>query len=308
MLIGNMLSDIANKFQEITKFDLRQYFLDYADFMRNQFPSVRSYYAGEVEFVDGDYLNNLQDLVKRSENLLRLFTTFAAKFGNVGYWELQNYCQDLYDTIFKVTILPKYLRTSKTSRGYKPYIQIDYTIGGMSDFKDIAQRINDDKVTESSLILNNDLEEQDYEIDELKSAKAFVDNQNPVNAVETILEEPVGQKVYGRDINKDITFSNNDLSVVEWQDNVNQKVKIILEMIQGDVPEMPSMGRRKVIGENVSNYSYPELVRDLQDSFLQDDLFVEVDFEDLSVVDGDIYATVNVKTKYIYNVKTTIKL
>lgn len=303
-----MLSDIANKFQEITKFDLFQYFVDYADFMRNQYSSVRAYYAGESESVNGDYMNNLNNLLKRSDDLLKLFTTFGPKMGNVGYWELQNYCQDLYDTIKKVTLLPKYLRTSKTPRGYKPYVQIDFTVGGMSDFRDIAQRINSNEITEESLILGNDFEEEDYEINESKNAKAFIENQNRGVVVKTILEEPVGKKVYGRDVNRNIGFSNDDLNVVEWEDNVLQKVDIILEMIQGDVPEMPNMGRRKTIGENFSNYSYPELVRDIQGSFLQDDLFDSVDFEDISISNGDIYATVNIVTKYIYGVKRTIRI
>lgn len=303
-----MLSDIANKFQEITKFDLYQYFVDYADFMRNQYSSIHAYYSGRSESINGDYVNNLNNLVKRSDDLLKLFITFGPKMGNVGYWELQNYCQDLYDTIKKVTLLPKYLRTSKTPRGYKPYVQIDFTVGGMSDFRDIAQRINSNEITEESLIFGNDFEEEDYEINELKNAKAFIENQNRGIVVKTILEEPVGNKVYGRDINRNIGFSNNDLNIVEWEDNVLQKVEVILEMVQGDVPEMPNMGRRKTIGDNFSNYSYPELVRDVQGSFLQDDLFDSVDFEDISIDNGDIYATVNIVTKYIYGVKRTIKI
>ena len=303
-----MLAEIADKFQKITKFDVYSYFTDYADFMRNQFPSVRAYYAGESESINGDYIDNLNNLLKRSEDVLKLFTTFGTKLGNVGYWELQNYCQDLYDTIKKVTILPKYLRTSKTPRGYKPYVQVDFNVGGLRDFRDIAQRINSDEVTEQSLILGNDFEEEDYEIDTLTSAKAFVENQSRGIVVKTILEEPIGEKVYGKDILRIISFSDNDLSVVKYTDNVNQKIEIILSMLQGDVPEMPNMGRRGAIGENFSNYSYPELVRDIQDSFLQDDLFSSVEFDELKVVEGDIYATLNIMTKYIYAAKRTIKL
>lgn len=303
-----MLAEIADKFQKITKFDVYSYFTDYADFMRNQFPSVRAYYAGESESINGDYIDNLNNLLKRSEDVLKLFTTFGTKLGNVGYWELQNYCQDLYDTIKKVTILPKYLRTSKTPRGYKPYVQVDFNVGGLRDFRDIAQRINSDEVTEQSLILGNDFEEEDYEIDTLTSAKAFVENQSRGIVVKTILEEPIGEKVYGKDILRNISFSDNDLSVVKYTDNVNQKIEIILSMLQGDVPEMPNMGRRGAIGENFSNYSYPELVRDIQDSFLQDDLFSSVEFDELKVVEGDIYATLNIMTKYIYAAKRTIKL
>lgn len=302
-----MISDIANKFQQITKFDLYSYFTDYADFMNNRYNNIRAYYAGEVEVVNADDMNMLNSLLERSGNLLKLFVTFGPKLSNVGYWELQNYCQDLYDTLTKVSILPKYLRTSKTSRGYKPYIQVNFNVGGLRDFKDIERRVNSNGTTENVLILGNDFEEEDYEIDDLRAAKLFLNNQRQV-VVKTILEEPVDRKVYGRDIRKKIGFQSNDLAIAEYQDNVEQKVQILCELLEGDIPEIPQLGRRKVIGENVHNYSYPELARDIQSVFLQDDLFEDVEITNIAINQGDLYITLNVSTKYQYAIQRIIRI
>lgn len=302
-----MISEIATKFQEITKFDLYRYFTDYADFMRNQFPYVRAYYAGESESVDASYIDNMNNLIERSNSLIKLFSTFGAKLGNVGYWELQNYCQDLRDTICRVSKLPKYLRTSKTPRGYKPYIQTEFNVGGYRDFRDISSIINDGEVTEESLILNNDLEEEDYEIDELRPAKAFIINTTG-SAVKTILEQPIGENVYGKDIDAKITFEQNDLVVKQYRDNIEQKIMILLELYVGDIPEFPTLGRSKTVGDNFNNFNYADLVREIQNIFLQDDLFLSVSVEDIKVVQGDIYVTLDILTKYIYAVKHTIKI
>lgn len=302
-----MISEIANKFQEITKFDLYQYFVDYADFMRNQFPYVRAYYAGESESIDASYIDNMNNLSERSNMLIKLFSTFGAKLGNVGYWELQNYCQDLRDTIQRVIKLPKYLRTSKTARGYKPYVQTEFNVGGYRDFRDISSIINNGEVTEESLILNNDFEEEDYEIDELKTAKAFVVNTGGT-AVKTILEQPIGENVYGRDIDAKITFEDDDLAIKKYRDNVEQKITTLLELYVGDIPEFPTFGRSKTVGDNFSNFNYADLVREIQNVFLQDDLFLSVSVEDIKVVQGDIYVTLDILTKYIYAVKRTIKI
>lgn len=302
-----MISDIANKFQQITKFDLYSYFTDYADFMNNRYNNIRAYYAGEVEVVNADDMNMLNSLLERSGNLLKLFVTFGPKLSNVGYWELQNYCQDLYDTLTKVSILPKYLRTSKTSRGYKPYIQVNFNVGGLRDFKDIERRVNSNGTTENVLILGNDFEEEDYEIDDLRAAKLFLNNQRQV-VVKTILEEPVDRKVYGKDIRKKIGFQGNDLAIAEYQDNVEQKVQILCELLEGDIPEIPQLGRRKVIGENVHNYSYPELARDIQSVFLQDDLFEDVEITNIAVNQGDLYITLNISTKYQYAIQRIIRI
>jgi len=300
-----MISDIANKFQEITKFNLYSYFEDYANFMRNQYPSVRAYFAGNSESIDASYMDMLSSLSSRSDDLLKLFSAFGPKLSNVGYWELQIYCQDLNDTIKKVEKLPKYLRTSKTPRGYKPYVQVNFNVGGLRDFRDIASRINSDEITEESLILGNDFEEEDYEIDTLTNAMAFYQNNRDV-VVQTILEEPVDSKVYGRDINRVIKFVYNDLDVVKYEDNITQKVEILCELVRGSVPEMPKFGRKNISGNNFGAYNYPELAREIQGVFLQDDLFDSVEIENIRIENGDVYITLNIRTKYIYTIKKTL--
>ena len=129
-----------------------------------------------------------------------------------------------------------------------------------------------------------------------------------VYVVKTILEEPVGEKVYGRDIAKKISFNNNDLSIAEYISNVEQKVRILCELLEGDIPEFPSFGRRKIIGENFNNYSYPELARDIEGIFMQDDLFESVEFVDIRIENGDIYVTLNITTKYQYATQNTIRI
>lgn len=301
-----MFADIAISFQNITKFDLRQYFIDYRDFLTNDFPDVSNYYAGKTETIDAAKIKRLKDLITRSRNLLQQFSTFATKFSNVGFWELQQYCQDLNETLERITKLPKYNRVSKSPRGYKPYIQASYSVGGMRTMEDVAREIGE-TTTESELILNNDLEEENYDIDKLSNINALVNNTSGV-VVDTILETPVGNRVYGRDIQRKIEIEGNDLKIVEWEDNVEQKVEILLMLEHGDIPEMPNLGRAVIEGSNYRDYNYTELLTDLRNVFYQDDLFAYVGITDVSYKDGDISVNVEVNTKYIYSTTKTITL
>ena len=301
-----MFADIAINFQNITKFDLRQYFIDYRDFLTNDFPDVSNYYAGKTETIDAAKIKRLKDLITRSRNLLQQFSTFATKFSNVGFWELQQYCQDLNETLERITKLPKYNRVSKSPRGYKPYIQALYSVGGMRTMEDVAREIGE-TTTESELILNNDLEEENYDIDKLSNINALVNNTSGV-VVDTILETPIGNRVYGRDIQRKIEIEGNDLKIVEWEDNVEQKVEILLMLEQGDIPEMPNLGRAVIEGSNYRDYNYTELLTDLRNVFYQDDLFAYVGITDVSYKDGDISVNVEVNTKYIYSTTKTITL
>lgn len=218
-----MFADVANEFQNITKFELYQYFKDYSDFLQSDYSEIHSYFSGKIENIDNSKLTTLSNLLDRSNNLTRIFQEFAGKLGNVGYWELQQYCQDLKDTLERISKLPKYCRTAKTCRGYKPYVQVSENIGGMKTIKDLAEQLGNG-ITENELILNNDLEEGDYEIDQLSSITALVENQVNI-VVSTIMEQPIGRRIYGRDIKRKISFKNNDLQIVEYEDNIEQKNK-----------------------------------------------------------------------------------
>lgn len=300
-----MFADVANEFENITKFELLQYFTDYSDFLQNDYSEVYAYYSGNSESIDNAKLTTLSTLLNKSNNLMRIFQEFAGKLGNVGYWELQQYCQDLKDTLERISKLPKYCRTAKTCRGYKPYVQVNEDIGGMKTIADLADQLGN--ITENELILNNDLEEGDYEIDKLSSITALVENQTNV-VVSTIMEQPIGKRIYGKDIQRKIDFSDNDLTIVKYEDNVEQKTEILLEINKGDVPEIPNFGKTVVSGQTYSGYNYGELMSDLQDNFLQDDLFDNVTISDIDYDNGDLYATVKIQTKYIYSTTKNMKI
>lgn len=301
-----MFADVANEFQNITKFELYQYFKDYSDFLQSDYSEVYSYFSGKIENIDNSKLTTLSNLLDRSNNLTRIFQEFAGKLGNVGYWELQQYCQDLKDTLERISKLPKYRRTAKTCRGYKPYVQVSENIGGMKTIKDLAEQLGNG-ITENELILNNDLEEGDYEIDQLSSITALVENQVNI-VVSTIMEQPIGRRIYGRDIKRKISFKNNDLQIVEYEDNIEQKTNILLELNKGDVPEIPSFGKTVISGSTYNGYNYGSLVSDLRENFLQNDLFEDISVENIDYKDNDLYITVNIQTKYVYSTTKDLKI
>ena len=299
-----MIANIANEFEKITKFELLDFFQKYRDFLQDDYPEVYAYYSGDSESVDTKKINKLFELLKLSINLSRTFQTFSGKLGNVGYWELQQYCQDLRDNLEKITKLPKYCRTAKTSRGYKSYIQISEEIGGFKTIQDVSNKVN---ISEQEIILNNDLEESEYEIDELSNITLLINNKSDI-VVNTILEQPVGEKIYGKDINRKITFVDNDLDIVEYIENIEQKCNILLELNKGDIPEFPQLGKNIITGVSHGNYNYAELLSDLKNNFYQDDIFKDINIVDIKFDNGDVQVTCEISTKYTYSTTKNLKL
>lgn len=302
-----MFSDIVKDFESVTKFALLEYFEDYHNFMLNDFADLSNYYSGQTESIDTEVTNAFNSLLQRSRNLVQTFKNFSSKLSNCGFWELQQYCQNLNDTLERIAKLPKYYRTTKSVRGYQPYIKVSADIGGLKTPQDLAAEIGSSGVTETSLILDNDLQENEWEIDKLSSIDAIVNNQTDL-VVESILEQPVGNHVYGKDINKKITISNNDLDIKQYEDNVEQKVDTLLNLNRGDIPEMPTFGKNRLQGTTAGTYNYAELLKDIQSVFAQDDLFDSVEVTDVSFVNGDLTATCRVKTKYDYSTVKTFAL
>lgn len=302
-----MFSDIVIEFENVTKFKLLKYFEDYQSFMQNDFSHLSDYYSGQTEGIDAKITNNFNALLRQSRTLIQTFKNFSSKLSNCGFWELQQYCQNLNDTLERVAKLPKYYRTVESVRGYQPYIKVSADIGGMKTPQDLAAEIGSSGVSETSLILDNDLQENAWEIDKLSSVDAIVNNQSDL-VVESILESPVGNHVYGKDINKKLTIVDNDLDVKKYEENVEQKVDTLLTLNRGDVPEMPTFGKNRLQGQTAGAYNYAELLKDIQTVFAQDDLFDSVEVIDVSLKDSDMTVTCRVKTKYSYSVVKTFTL
>lgn len=302
-----MFADVVLQFENITKFALIDYLTKYRDFMKSDYNNIASYYQGASSGISSESISNFNYLLTNGKLLMQQFKNFSNRLSNCGYWELQQYCQDLYDTLEKIKKLPKYFRTSKTVRGYQPYIQIDSNIGGMKTVQDVADEISTDGITEISLIIDNDLQEKDWEIDGLNTISATINNRTDIS-VTTILEQPIGNKVYGKDLNRKITIKDGDLDVVKYEDNVEQKCDILLSLNKGDIPENKAFGRTRIEGNNANNYNYAQLISDLQTIFLQDDLFESISIDDISFNNGDLYIICNIQTKYQYSTKKTIKI
>lgn len=303
-----MNSNIIREFENITKFSITDYFRDYVDFMREDYIHVDDYYSGVIKKLDSDIISRFKKLIKNSKTLLSQFRIFANKMQKCGFWELNEYCQQLNDTLEKITKLPKYKRVVKSyDGGYSKTVKTVGEIGGMKTIEDLSNETGANGIDEVSLILKNDLMEKDWEIDELKEISNFINNETDI-VVTTIIGEPVGEKVYGVDIDRNITFSDNDLKLVLYTENISQKCEILLTLNKGDIPEFPEFGMTHTEGINSGNYNFGEFLKEINNNFMNNDIFKYVSINSMDLKGGSIEASVLIKTKYSYSQTSTVKI
>lgn len=304
------MESIVIEFQKVTKYPLVEFLAQYRNFMLNSYPEIDRYFSGETASIDNAHLIALKNLTTECGNCMSQFKNFANKFDKCGYWELIEYIGNLEDTIEKINKLPKFRRTSLTKRGYQAVVQVSADVGGfrtMEDVANVVQNLNRDNYNWVDLMLSNDLNEGDWEIDKLTPLNVLINNTVDV-VVTTILDQPIGKRIYGKDINRKVTFVDNDLDIKIWQDNIEQKCDILLSLKRGDVPENMLFGQNAelTIGVTSKSFSYPELVKNLQNTFLQNDLFQYVEITKFQYENGSMFMYCEIKTKYDYKTERKI--
>lgn len=304
------MESIVIEFQKVTKYPLVEFLAQYRNFMLNSYPEIDRYFSGETASIDNAHLIALKNLTTECGNCMSQFKNFANKFDKCGYWELMEYIGNLEDTIEKINKLPKFRRTSLTKRGYQAVVQVATDVGGfrtMEDVANVVQNLNRDNYNWVDLMLSNDLNEGDWEIDKLTPLNVLINNTVDV-VVTTILDQPIGKRIYGKDINRKVTFVDNDLDIKIWQDNIEQKCDILLSLKRGDVPENMLFGQnaKLTIGVTSKSFSYPELVKNLQNTFLQNDLFQYVEITKFQYENGSMFMYCEIKTKYDYKTERKI--
>lgn len=298
------MEQIIIEFENTTKYPLLSFMEKISDFLTNSYPEIDYYFSGKNETIESKHLSLLNEVYSEFDNLFSIFQNFSNKFSNVGFWDLLDYFYEIHSIIEKITKLPKYKRTVFYLGNYVPKVQMTGVVGGYKTFEDINTEINNtDSDGWVNLMLLNSMNETDWSIDKLKQISLFLPTQ--YKYVETILDQPIGERIYGIDICSKIEFEDNDLKLVYYKDNVEQKSVILLSLLRGDMPEYPEFGF-EFESSNVSQFQYPKVVSDISGLFLQNDLFESVSLNDFSYKGGSAQMTLGIKTKYDYKTEKQI--
>lgn len=291
------------KFEETTKFPLISLLERMNDFVINSFPEIEDYFSGSVENIDSFHLKELKELNQQFADLIMTFNKFSVKLSNVGFWELAEYCTDLQSFLEKVSKMPKFKKTSFNYGSYVDKTQSIRNVGGQMTFEKISEEMNLPSENWIDFMIQNQMNEQDWDISELKSIKVFTPNER-LNA-ESILDQPIGDRVYGIDINRKIDFEDNDLSLLKYSENIIQKCNILGGLMKGDIPEFPNFGLSDLTS-NVNQFIYPKKSNELKDVFLQNDLFESVDVKGFNRESSNVEIEFEIKTKYDYKTEISV--
>ena len=296
----------AEKYYNITKIDIQQFFQDTVDFINEGYPSILSYYEGGD--LPADSFKVLDDLLVRAESIDAAFFNFSDQMKTLDMWDLLDTFEDSWGQLLTINNTSKWMRSSRVGR-YDGKFYLERALKDFENFEQVASSVgsNDPQNDWEEIAVSNFIIEEDYSPRSGGPIFKISLSSSANFGIQTVVDSLVGERILGKDVDKRFYFANNDLSIVEYKDAINQTIDTIMNTLKGDIPEFPEDGvSNEFIGTNVSAIQYPTLFRNLSTMFAKDDRFIEVNLLSLSRKDDYIIMKIKIKTinsdSYITNI------
>lgn len=296
----------AEKYYNITKIDIQQFFQDTVDFINEGYPSILSYYEGGD--LPADSFKVLDDLLVRAESIDAAFFNFSDQMKTLDMWDLLDTFEDSWGQLLTINNTSKWMRSSRVGR-YDGKFYLERTLKDFENFEQVASSVgsNDPQNDWEEIAVSNFIIEEDYSPRSGGPIFKISLSSSANFGIQTVVDSLVGERILGKDVDKRFYFANNDLAIVEYKDAINQTIDTIMNTLKGDIPEFPEDGiSNEFIGTNVSAIQYPTLFRNLSTIFAKDDRFIEVNLLSLSRKDDYIIMKIKIKTinsdSYITNI------
>lgn len=291
-----------SNFNNITKYNISNYF-DRCDlFFKIGYKEISNFFNGKTNIIKSEYLNELFSLLKESKKLDELFKLNKNKFKTIDFWDLITFSEDLKSKLEVCNNLDKFLRSSRTKNNFNKGFSYEHQLSNQQTLENVSKDLLDDQNPDNDWIniaLKNDLKEIEWDIDGGKniiiSKEKFIQN-----FVTSVIDNMIGEKIYGLDLQKKIEINNNDLKILGYKETVFQTVDILSKLKRGDIPEFSFLGvpSNIYVGSNLSGLSYSGIIRDLKKVFSTDNLFLNFKVKSLKYEEGSFFINFSVETKY----------
>ena len=273
---------------------------DFISFYNDRFPLIVSYFSGKRNFIEEDNVQFLNDLINRIEVIMGNVSNSESIFTTYLDHEIVDYLEDVKSELIFVTKMSKFLRSALTNYNYTGTVEFDYSLAQGETLEDVAKGVTDSTDYNNAWVdiaQRNDLSELDYTPEGGKVLILGIRLTSRNSAVKGVIDNISGQKILGKDINRNITFANDDLEALGYDATAKQAVEILANLFRGDVPEFKDFGRQPVVGQSKAAFALSTTVREMFKIFSTDDTLTDFTVIDIQESNGDVHMKFEVKTR-----------
>lgn len=294
--------DILLEFEDLTKFPIIRHFEDFVAFMQSDYLKIVDYYSGNNSQLDSSALANLTQLQEEIDTLLEIFKSSGSAFNNFKWWDLLEQIEINETKLLSISNISKWLRSTVSVANFSsgPEAQISFRQGQTLESINRQELGSEDWDNNwQDIAYKNNLREEDYTTDGGEIIKANYNSTTKGFVINSIVDNPQGDKVLGIDINRNLSFIDNDLDTLSAQLTFLQNIDILSKLRVGDNPEFPQDGLEKslIIGSNINSIAYPILFRQLTALFKQDDTIGSFVIKNIEKVQDGLFINFEVSNR-----------
>ena len=275
----------------VTKKDYPKLVLSYNDFVRIDLPKIVNFYIGESQLVPQIQVKKYIDINKAFLDFRISYLKRRQELTGSFYWNLLEELNSIIASLEKIGTLPKFLRSSFINDSYSKNLALEYTQRQGESLERIERGLGSNSPDNSSyqLAIRNRLIEEDYTLAGGKALSIEMRQQQTtfdISSVVSVINN--SNDLSGLDVDRVITFLDDDISVLNYTETREQSSDILLQLSKEDNPEYPGTGldKRSYSGSNLASFSYPSFVRQVSESFRTDDSFESISLKTISF-EGD---------------------
>lgn len=294
--------EIVAEFESITQYPLSKFLSDLNSFLEKDQGNIISYYSGNISVLNNTSFNNLKNLIEETQMLFSIFSLNKNTFSNYKWWILLDQIEKIENMLMMVDNSSKWLRSTISKGNFNPNPEVDIPFNQGQTLESVERDVlgsSDWNNTWASLAIKNDLVEEDYTSDAGFLIKANFNYSQNSFKVNSIVDNPVGEKVLGIDIDKKIQYVDDDLLVLSPRDTFFQNVTILINLRRGDNPEFFNQGinPKLVVGSNVNSLTYPSLFRQISSLFKADDTIKAFEIVSINRVQDSVSIDFDVESR-----------
>lgn len=293
----------------VTHIDLFSYFV------QNNQPKISRYFTEQNTEPDADSFDFLSKLLKECERIDNLIKINKNRFTTIDDWDLLDHLENIRISLQSIDNTSKYTRSSKSKNSWNTVsISSQYLLGQHQTIEDIAYtelNSNDEQNDWTDLAIKNNLSEIDYT--NQGGVSIDIEKQIRYNAnlkLKSVVDNLVGERIYGADFDKRFHFENNDLATLSYKDTFLQSLEILVLLRKGDIPEFSDMGvdPKLGVGSNINVFEYGLIRRQFDETIATDDTIRGFRIIGFEYVDSEAFFTYQADSFYNITIQDAKKL
>jgi len=295
-----LATNIITQISSILRYDVSQYLNRYVDFIENDRQRIFDYYKGSLNRLNIDSFNRLEQLLVDTNKVNSLVEIHKTRLSNSEFWQFIETFTEIEESLLTVDNSSKWLRSVITKNNFSPQVEVSFILKQFQTIEQLTRSLgsNDADNDWIKLALRNDLFESDYTVEGGVEISTSYFNKLSFS-INSVVDNIDHEKIYGLDLDRTITFEDDDLRVLSYKETIKQTVNILASLKYGQTPEFPLDGIQMnlVSGSNKASIPYPVLFRQFYTTFQKDDTLKSLSVKTIQNIDDRLEINFEVETR-----------